>query len=52
MNATVAYHLYTTQDGGIPLSVFPKDTRSELAGFIFTQSFIYAFYNTSSFLPV
>ena len=38
MNATVAYHLSTTQDGGIPLSAFPKDTTSELAGFVFTLS--------------
>ena len=40
MNATVAYHLSTTQDGGIPLSAFPKDTTSELAGFVFTLSFM------------
>ena len=40
MNMTVAYHLSTTQDGGIPLSAFPKDTTSELAGFIFTLSFM------------
>ena len=38
MNATVAYHLSTTQDGGIPLSAFPKDTTSELAGFVFTYA--------------
>ena len=38
MNAIVAYHLSTTQDGGIPLSTFPKDTTSELAGFVFTLS--------------
>ena len=40
MNATVAYHLSTTQDGGIPLSAFPKDRTSELAGFVFTLSFM------------
>ena len=40
MNATVVYHLSTTQDGGIPLSAFPKDTTSELAGFVCTLSFM------------
>ena len=40
MNATVAYHLFTTQDGGIPLSAFPKDRTSMLAGFVFTLSFM------------
>ena len=39
MNAIVAYHLSTTQDGGIPLSAYPKDT-SELAGFVFTLFFM------------
>ena len=40
MNATVAYyHLSTTQDGGIPLSAFPKDTTSKLAGFVFALFF-------------
>ena len=34
------YHLSTTQDGGIPLSAFPKDSASELAGFVFTLSFM------------
>ena len=40
MNATVAYHLSTIQDEGIPLSAFPKDTTSELAGFVFTLSYM------------
>ena len=40
MNATVVYHLSTTRDIGIPLSAFPKDTTSELAGFVFTLSFM------------
>ena len=40
MNATVAYHLSTTQDGGVPLSAFPKDTTGELVGFFFTLSFV------------
>ena len=39
MNATVAYHLSTTQDGGIPLSAFTKDTTSEVSDFVFTLSF-------------
>ena len=38
MNVTVAFHLSTTHDGGIPLSAFPKGTTSELAGFVFSQS--------------
>ena len=35
MIVSVAYDLFTTHDGGIPLSrpTFPKDTTSELAGF-------------------
>ena len=40
MNVIIAYHLSTTQDGGIPLSAFPKDTTSELSGFVFTLSFM------------
>ena len=40
MNATVDYHLSTTQDGGYLWSTFPKDTTSELAGFVFTLSFM------------
>ena len=40
MSATVAYHLSTAQDGGIPLSAFPKDITSKLAGFVFTLSFM------------
>ena len=40
MNASVAYHLSTTQDGGIPLSAFPKNTTSKLASFVFTLSFM------------
>ena len=40
MNVTVAYHLSTTQDGGIPLSAFPKDTTSKFASFVFTLSFM------------
>ena len=40
MNLTIAYHLSTTQDGGVPLSAFPKDTTSKLAGFVFTSSFM------------
>ena len=43
MNATVVYHLPTTQDGGIPLSAFSKDTTSELADFVFTLSFMPVF---------
>ena len=40
MNVTVAYHLSTTQDGGIPLSFFPTGATSKLANFLFTLSFI------------
>ena len=40
MNVSVVYHLSTTHDGGIPLSAFPKDTTSKLAGFDFTLSFM------------
>ena len=40
MNATVAYHLFTAHDGGVPLSVFPKGTTSELSGFVFTLFFM------------
>ena len=40
MNVIIAYHLYTTQDGGIALSAFPKDTTRELVDFVFTLSFI------------
>ena len=40
INGTVAYHLPTTQEEGIRLSAFPKGTTSELAGFVFTQSFM------------
>ena len=40
MNAAIAYHLSTTQDGGIPLCAFPNDTTSELVGFVFILSFM------------
>ena len=33
-------HLSSTHDEGVPFSVFPKDTTSELAGFFFTLSFM------------
>ena len=35
----LCYHLCTTQDKGIPLNAFPKETTSTLAGFLFTLSF-------------
>ena len=40
MNAIVFYHLSTKHDEGVPLSVFPKGTASELAGFVFTIFFM------------
>ena len=40
MNVIVAYYLSTTNNRGTCLSAFPKDTTSELAGFIFTLPFM------------
>ena len=42
MNVMVAYHLSATHDVGacLSLSDFPKDTTSELAGFIFKLLFM------------
>ena len=40
MNVTVAYYIFNTHDGGVSLGAFPTDPTSEVAGFVFTLSFM------------